>query len=64
MAQYTYKCFSCTHEFDRIMQSKYRDDFQTCPKCKADAIRKKISVGTTFNLVGEGFCRQGMPKKS
>ncbi len=63
MAQYTYKCCSCTWEFDIIIQPKYRDAWQICPRCKGDSARIKIPTNTTFDLHGKGFCNQGMPKR-
>ncbi len=64
MDKYKYKCASFWHKFDIIIQPEFRDAWQICPKCKGDSTRIKIPVGTTFDLQGKGFYKQGMPKKS
>ena len=53
MPIYEYRCDNCEHEFETIQ--KFSDDpLRTCPACKQDALRKKVSM-SAFRLKGGGW---------
>lgn len=53
MPIYEYVCDQCGHEFEAI-QKISEDPLKTCPQCKQDSLRKKISAAG-FRLKGGGW---------
>jgi len=47
MPLYTYKCKSCSHEFDELIIYEKRNSVQKCKLCESDAERK---VATSFGI--------------
>lgn len=58
MPTYTYKCSSCTHQFD-IRQSMSDDKLKECPECKKLDLEKIITPGNGFQLKGNGWFNKG-----
>ena len=59
MPKYPWKCDECEEitEVDRKM-TEY-DDPVTCMVCGSDKTKRQISTGTTFNLEGGGWFKDG-----
>jgi putative FmdB family regulatory protein len=53
MANYSYKCKSCAHEFD-VDQAMSAAALKVCPKCKGELFRK-IGKNVGISFVGSGF---------
>ena len=54
MPTYEYYCTSCNFEFEEF-QSIASEPIQTCPKCKTNNVKRKISGGTGLIFKGSGF---------
>ncbi len=53
MPIYEYQCQKCGHELEAIQ--KFSDDpLKECPKCKEQALKKKLSAAA-FHLKGSGW---------
>ena len=53
MPIYEYVCDDCGHQFDAL-QKMSDPPLATCPECRADALKKKISA-PLFRLAGSGW---------
>ena len=53
MPIYEYQCQSCSHELEAL-QKMSDEALNTCPKCEAEALQKKISA-VGFRLKGNGW---------
>lgn len=62
MPTYEYECKSCEHHFE-IEQSIKDDPLMTCPKCRADFLRRLISK-TSFVLKGSGWAADNYSSNS
>ena len=49
-----YVCTKCGHEFEQF-QSMTEDHLKKCPKCKKDALKRKIGTGAGIIFKGAGF---------
>ena len=54
MPTYNYHCDSCGHDFEEF-QKITDEPITTCPKCKADEVKRIITGGAGFVLKGSGF---------
>lgn len=48
MPMYDYVCLECHHQFERIRSSRDADAVQECPACKAERVRRRLSVVAAF----------------
>lgn len=56
MPTYEYCCTSCNHAFE--LEQKITDEpVRECPQCKKLEVKRLISGGTSFQLVGGGWAR-------
>ena len=54
MPTYNYICDACKHEFE-VMESIKADSQTTCPSCRQETLRRKISGGAAILFKGSGF---------
>lgn len=54
MPTYTYRCKSCSYEFEEF-QSISSDALKSCPSCKQEALVRVFDVGTGLVFKGSGF---------
>ena len=55
MPTYSYRCGSCSHEFDRLLPIARYDEPQGCPECEEAPAKKLITAGGGFILKGDGW---------
>lgn len=58
MPLYEYKCQCCSHEVEEL-QGINDPPLSECPRCKVCALKRQISGGTSFRLVGSGWAADG-----
>lgn len=54
MPTYEYICKECGYDFEQF-QVITDAPLKTCPKCKKDALKKKINAGSGVIFKGTGF---------
>jgi putative FmdB family regulatory protein len=54
MARYDYKCHNCG-EFEA--EHSVNDVLTKCPKCQSEEIKRLISKGTNFILLGDSWAK-------
>ena len=54
MPTYEYKCNACEHEWE-VFHSIKQKPIQICPKCKANNVKRLISIGGGIIFKGTGF---------
>lgn len=55
---YEYTCTACGHNFEA--EQKITDHpIATCPKCDQDKVKRLISGGAGFQLLGKGWFKDG-----
>ncbi len=54
MPTYEYVCRACGNEFEKF-QSMTEPHLKTCPKCKKDALWRKVGSGAGIIFKGTGF---------
>lgn len=63
MPTYTYRCKSCSHQFDE-WQKMSDKPLLTCPSCKNDALVRIIGGGGGLIFKGSGFYSTDYKKTS
>jgi len=58
MATYDYECTDCGHTWEQE-QRMADDPEKVCPKCKKETAKRLISGGTSFQLIGSGWAKEG-----
>ena len=54
MPTYEYVCQECGYDFDQFQNMK-DDPLKVCPKCKKEALKRKIGAGSGIIFKGTGF---------
>ena len=54
MPTYEYVCTSCGHEFEKF-QNMTEAHLTKCPKCRKEALKRKIGTGAGIIFKGAGF---------
>ena len=58
-----YKCKECEKEFEVFYKSQGERELEepneVCPQCGSEKKEKQISTGTSFQLKGSGWYRDG-----
>lgn len=58
MPTYEYECLECKSNFE--IEQKITDmPLKNCPNCNKENVRRLISGGTGFQLLGGGWYREG-----
>jgi putative FmdB family regulatory protein len=61
MPTYEYECKECKHKWE--LEQKIVDlPVTICPACKKEQAKRLISGGTSFQLLGGGWYREGYNK--
>jgi len=58
MPTYDYECMDCGHTWEQE-QRMADDPLKECPKCKKETAKRLISGGTSFQLIGGGWAKEG-----
>lgn len=61
MPTYTYRCKSCSHQFDEWQKISDKQ-LLTCPSCKNDTLVRVIGGGAGLIFKGSGFYRTDYKK--
>lgn len=62
MPIYEYICDACGHEFEK--EQKITDNpIKKCPKCSKMKVKRLISKGQSFQLLGGGWFNEGYSSK-
>lgn len=58
MPVYEYVCSACNHQFEK--EQKISDKpVKKCPKCSKLKVKRLISSGQSFQLIGGGWANEG-----
>lgn len=58
MPTYDYECTACKHTWE-VVQKMDDPKLTICPECNKEEAKRLISGGTTFQLLGGGWAKEG-----